>query len=414
MKKTIYYFFKKNIPFFVTGIISSLFSIAVVLFIIPFFFPQSIPLYPLGQRVQNTQGAPNEEEELQEISSALIPTLSVSDVVAKVNDSVVAIEVFREMPVFANEPLSSNDPFFGFFMPFFQRRQVGTELRKIGGGSGFFVSRDGLLVTNRHVVDAEGATFRVVLTSGRTVDATLVARDPVLDVALLRAEGGGYTPLSFGDSSSLQLGEQVIAIGFALAEFTNSVSTGVVSGLSRSVTAGDTRGRFETLDQLIQTDAAINPGNSGGPLLNLRGEVIGVNVAVAQGSQNIGFALPSNAVQQIVNSVRQTGEIIRPYLGIRYVQITQGLRVQESLPVSSGIIIRSGQSREPAVLPGSPAERAGLQEGDIILSMDGVELTQQNNFASLLRQKQIGQRVALRVLRNGQERTISVILERNP
>jgi serine protease Do len=300
----VYDFFRKHksLPFIITGVISSLVSIGFVMFVFApiqkleyqALLPQAIPL-------QKKATVPSPSAPL----SATAPApLSVSDVVSKVNESVVAIEVYMNAPVYAYEQVTPQDMFFGFFNPFIFRRQVGTELKKVGGGSGFFVSRDGLIVTNRHVVGMEGATFKVVLASGKSVDATLVMKDESLDVAILNAEGGGYKALSFGDSSSLKVGQQVVAIGFALAEFTNSVSSGVISGLSRSVTAGDNQGRTELLSGLIQTDAAINPGNSGGPLLNLKGEVIGVNVAVAQGSQSIGFALPGNAVKKIVDGVR--------------------------------------------------------------------------------------------------------------
>lgn len=299
-------FFRKHrsLPFVLTGVLSSVTSVAMVLFLI-------IPIQKieyqtlLSQALPTTKNVPLHTPGVQTPPLVMAPPpLSVSDVVSKVNESVVAIEVYMNVPVFAYEQLSPQDMFFGFFNPFISRRQVGTELKKVGGGSGFFVTSGGLLVTNRHVVDAEGAQFKVVLATGKSVDATLVMKDEVLDVAILSVAGSGYKALPFGNSAELKVGQQVVAIGFALAEFTNSVSTGVVSGLSRSVTAGDRQGRREVLDGLIQTDAAINPGNSGGPLLNLKGEVIGVNVAVAQGSQSIGFALPGNAVKRIVDMVR--------------------------------------------------------------------------------------------------------------
>lgn len=338
---------------------------------------------------------------------------SITDVVAEANKSVVSIESYQQVPIYEQgvSSLGLEDFFPGFFFQVpQQRRQIGTELRKTGGGTGFFVSTDGLIVTNRHVVDQQQATFKAVTIDGKKYDATVVAKDPVIDIAILKVQGSRFPALTFGDSTSLQLGESVIAIGFALAEFNNTISTGIISGLGRSITAGDMTGRTELLDQLIQTDAAINPGNSGGPLLDRRGEVIGVNVAVAQGSQNIGFSIPSHLVKQIVDSVKRTGAIVRPYLGVRYVQITPTIQRQNGLSIGYGIWVRGGENGEAGVMGGSPAALAGIVEGDVILSMDDVALTAETNFASLLRQKRVGQRVSLRILREGQERTVAVTL----
>jgi S1-C subfamily serine protease len=229
----------------------------------------------------------------------------VIDTVKKTNPAVVSIIISQEVPKYETyiDPNMQSNPFgdlfpgfpgFDFNIP--QYRQNGTEKKEIGGGSGFFVSSDGLIVTNKHVVDQKNAEYTVFTNDGKKHTAKVVARDPVLDIALIKIEGSGFTSLSLGDSDALQVGQSVIAIGNALGEYRNTVSVGVVSGLSRSIVAGDNSGKSENLDHVIQTDAAINPGNSGGPLLNLRGEVIGVNVAVAQGSQSIGFALPINSI----------------------------------------------------------------------------------------------------------------------
>ena len=187
---------------------------------------------------------------------------------------------------------------------------------------------------------------------------------------------------------------------------------GVISGLARSITAGDNSGKAEVLDHVIQTDAAINPGNSGGPLLDLKGKVIGVNVAVAQGSQNIGFALPINSVKGAIESVKESGRIIRPYIGIRYAAINAEMKEKNNLTVDYGILVKSGANQnELAVIPGSPADKAGIVENDIVLEVDGVKLDDQTNFASIIREKKIGQVINLKILHKGAEKNVSVVLE---
>jgi S1-C subfamily serine protease len=212
----------------------------------------------------------------------------------------------------------------------------------------------------------------------------------------------------------------VVTIGFVLGQFQNSVSVGVVSGLSRSINADNGQGMSEHLDRVIQTDAAINPGNSGGPLLNLRGEVVGVNVATAQGVQSIGFALPINEVKTAIDSVKKHGSIVRPYVGIYYIDIDSDIQMQYGLPVSSGTLVKrtlpAGASGSiatqamSAVIPGSPAEKAGIQDGDIITSIDGKALVGATSFASIIRQKNVGSKVTFTLLRNGEIHTVIVTL----
>jgi len=207
----------------------------------------------------------------------------------------------------------------------------------------------------------------------------------------------------------------VVAIGNALSEFRNSVSVGVISGLSRSITAGNGRGQTEELEDIIQTDAAINPGNSGGPLLNSSGQVVGVNVAVALGSENIGFALPANLVMDIVESVQTEGRIVRPFLGVRYAPITPVVQERNNLPVDSGVlIIRGEETTDLAVIPGSPADRAGLTEGDIILEVDGAALDAETSLASIIRKKKVGETLNLKVIKDNVEQTITVTLQEAP
>lgn len=335
--------------------------------------------------------------------------------IERVNDAVVSIIITKEVPVYERY-YETFDP-FGFFDGFSvpRVRENGTELREIGGGSGFIVSNDGLIVTNRHVVDDAAAMYSVLLNDGTAYDAVVLARDPQLDIAILKIDEPLESSLvyaRFGDSESLQLGETVIAIGNALAEFRNSVSVGVVSGLSRSIVASDAMGRSEQLDQVIQTDAAINPGNSGGPLVNLDGEVVGVNVATSRGADNIGFALPAHIVARVVDSVREHGEIIRPYLGVRYVMLNQELAERNGLGVDYGALVIGGQTEaEFAVQPGSPAAEAGITAGTVITAIDGVEL-REVDLASLLRGKEVGQEVEVQLWQDGQFRSVSVVLKR--
>lgn len=342
----------------------------------------------------------------------------VVDTVKKTNPAVISIVISKNVPKYETyvDPNQQQNPFGDMFPGFFfnipQYRQNGTEKKEIGGGSGFLVSSDGLIVTNKHVVDQKDVEYTVFTNDGKKHNATVVARDPVLDIALIKIVGSNFPYLTLGNSDSLQVGQSVIAIGNALAEYRNTVSVGVISGLARSVVAGDSSGKTELLDHVIQTDAAINPGNSGGPLLDLSGRVVGVNVAIAQGSQNIGFALPINSVKSAIESVKTTGKITRPYLGIRYVAINSEMKDKNNLSVDYGVLVKAGANQnELAVVPGSPADKAGIVENDIILEVDGVKLDDKTTLASLIRQKNIGSVINLKILHKGVEKTVSVTLE---
>ena len=338
----------------------------------------------------------------------------LADMVEVANKSVVSIIATRNIPIY-EQYFEEFNPFGGLFgngirIP--RVREQGIEQREVGGGTGFIVTEDGVIVTNRHVVSDEEAEYRVVLIDGASYEIEIVAKDPVLDIAVLRIVGEEkqFPFLTLGDSDNLRLGQTVVAIGNALAEFDNSVSVGVVSGLSRSVTARGRMGAIEQLDQVIQTDAAINLGNSGGPLLNIKGEVIGVNVAASLQAQNIGFAIPVNIVGRVVDSVIETGEIKRPFLGVRYTMITPRMVEINNLDVDYGaLVIRGATTEELAVLPGSPAALAGIQEGDILLSIDGTSL-KDNSLAHILRLKDIDQEVVVEVWRNGEVTEVKVTL----
>ncbi len=238
---------------------------------------------------------------------------TIPNMIEKTIPAVVSISISADVPVFEEYYENFWSPFgdflghgIGFKIP--RQRQIGIEKQEVGGGTGFLVSSDGYVVTNKHVVNQDGVDYTVVTNNGEKYEVVVIAKDPSLDVAILKIvneETIDFPFLTFAEVSDLRLGETVVAIGNALAEFPNSVSVGVISGLSRDIIAGDGFSFRESLEGVIQTDAAINPGNSGGPLLNAKGEVVGMNVAVAGGGENIGFALPSNIVQSVFESVEE-------------------------------------------------------------------------------------------------------------
>lgn len=362
---------------------------------------------------------------LQPKSDAAAPTLMPTEeertiaVVEKASPAVVSIVIAKDMPVYEQYYANpfGNDDFFqqffgdnpGFQVP--QMRQKGMEKKDIGAGTGFLVTDDGYIVTNRHVVMDEAAEYTVVLQDESKHAAKVVGRDTANDIAVLKIEGTGFPHLQFGDSDSLKVGQRVIAIGYALGQFGNSVSTGVISGLRRSIQASNGMAKPEDLYDVIQTDTAINPGNSGGPLLNLKGEVIGVNVAIVQGSQNISFALPANDVKRVIETVKVGGKISRAWLGVRYVMINKDIKAQNQLGVDYGaLVVRGEQQTDLAVSPGSPADVAGIVENDIILEADGKKLTESYPLALAIRKLGPGDKVTLKVLHKGKEKMLEVTL----
>ncbi len=336
--------------------------------------------------------------------------------VEEASPSVVSIIVSKDLPVieqcpydpFGDLPDEYRNFFWGGFN-FTQPCQKGTEKREVGGGSGFVVSEDGLILTNKHVVSDEDAEYTVLTNDGKKYDAKVLARDSVQDLAVLKISVDSLNPLKFGDSDSLKLGQTAIAIGNALGEFRNTVSTGVISGLYRKITASDSSGNSENLDGLIQTDAAINSGNSGGPLLNLKGEVIGINTAIVSGAQNIGFAIPINKAKRAVDSVKKSGKILTPYLGVRYFVIDDQVAEKENLLVKRGALIRGSQDG-PAVLVGSPAEKAGLMAEDIVLEVNGTRVDENNSLSELIQKHLVGDKISLKILRAGKEMLVSATL----
>lgn len=315
----------------------------------------------------------------------------VINVAEQVSPSVVTVSV--ETP---QRRILEFSPFGGF-----TQRIQGGEPQDIG--SGFIVSADGLIVTNKHVVSESDASYKVITKDNKEYQVTQISRDPANDIAILKIEATGLKPVELGDSANLKVGQFVIAIGTALGEFRHTVTTGVISGLGRGITAGSAfEGYVERLDDVIQTDAAINPGNSGGPLLNSAGQVIGVNVAVAQEAQNIGFAIPIDIVKEALNVFKVTGKFPpKAYLGIQYQMISKEVALLNEVPQGAYLI---------TVIEGSPAETAGLETGDIITKFAGETLNEENNLADVLKSKSPGEKIQLEVWRDGNTLTASVIL----
>lgn len=342
----------------------------------------------------------------------------VVQVVKDASPAVVSIVASKDVPVIERyfvDPFGS-DPFFRQFfgdnpniqVP--QLRQNGTKRQEVSAGSGFIVSADGFIVTNKHVVADAAADFTVLMNDGKKLSAKVLARDPVQDLAILQIAGSNLPFLKLADSSKIKIGQTVIAIGNALGEFRNTVSVGVVSGLQRSIVANGGADGPEALQELVQTDAAINPGNSGGPLINVYGEVIAINTAVASGAQSVGFAIPINKVKRDIESVRKTGKIIYPYLGVRYAPVTDELAKSLNLGRNYGALL--GKNTDgPAVVPGGPADRAGLKEGDIILVVAGERIDMDHALSAIIQKYAVGEDISLTVFRDGKEMSVKVKLD---
>jgi len=291
----------------------------------------------------------------------------------------------------------------------------------LGGGSGFIVNDRGAILTNRHVITDLLGEYVVVMPNGQKIMAEILARDPIHDIAILKINPAAVisdAPLSIiplGDSLKAELGETVVAIGNALGIFRNTVSVGVVSGLSREIQAqNEITHENSKLRGLLQTDAAINPGNSGGPLLNLKGEAVGINAAMVSGAENIGFALPINNAKWALKELEQYGRIRQPYLGVRYLAIDSELKHQFGLPVNYGVLVMAEpeikRAQKQAIVPNSPAAKAGLKEVDIILEIQGKKITTEQTVNDLLEMCNIGKEIPIKILRNGQEKMLKFVL----
>ncbi len=328
----------------------------------------------------------------------------VIDVVKNIGPSVVTI-VEEVQP---NKTQSYNiGPFQVFGLP----NQPSQEPQAQNIGSGFVVSSDGLIATNKHVVSDVGAKYQVVTNDDKKYTVEKIYRDPLNDIALLKINTNQNTgkiipPVKLGNSSSLEVGQFVIAIGTALGEFKNTVTTGVISGLGRGITAGDQfQGFAERLDNVIQTDAAINPGNSGGPLVNSSGQVIGINTAVSQSGQNIGFALPISILQDSIDNFNRTGQFNRPYLGVSYKMLSKEVAVLNNLVAGAYI---------QTVVNDSPAAKAGVKPGDVIIKFDGKAVDEKTQLAKIIGTKKAGDKISIIVWRDGKTAELNAELGTAP
>ncbi len=352
---------------------------------------------------------------------------SVIKVAREVSPSVVSIVASKELPRYYQNPY---DLFFGYpywsdpnaprsRLPSPRTSPAPTEKEEVGAGTGFIVTSNGLVMTNRHVVEDGDAEYTIISQDGKEYAAEVVTRDTVSDMAFVRMktkEGGAVNNLPVvkfvPDANAVQIGQSVVAIGNALAEFDNTVTTGVVSGKGRQIVAGGMTEGNEELRGLIQTDASINPGNSGGPLVNLSGEVIGINTAVSSEGQGIGFSIPldQRLIGRLLDQVNKYGRIVRPYLGIRYVAVNEELDRQYRLGTTKGAWIR-GEGDMPAVIANTPAAKAGLRGGDVVLQMDGKEVTEKTPLQDLLSDANPGDTVTLTILRDGKTQDLKVVLD---
>lgn len=292
------------------------------------------------------------------------------------------------------------------------------EKTQIGGGSGFIVSADGYILTSNHVVADTSADYTVILGPKHKYPAKVLSRNPINDIAVLKIISKNLPFVELADSSKIEMGEEVVAVGNALGEFHDTLSAGIISGLSRFITAfGGIDHQTQNLKGLIQTDAAINPGNSGGPLVNMAGQVIGINTAMIMGAQNIGFAIPINYAKKDLNEVKKYGKIVVPFLGIKYVLISKEMAQINKLSVNDGALVVREALGEPPVIKDSAADKAGIKEFDIIIECNGEKVTLKNPLANILQKCKIGQETIFKVLRpdntgeNGKDIILKVNLE---
>lgn len=376
-----------------------LYILAILLIVFAVF--QKFRLLP---NIPNLPKLPKSQNTLFEKQTVVYEESVIIKVVEESLPSVVTVGISK---VISSRDLLEINP----FNPFSPFNRIPGRQRKVEEniGSGFVISKDGLIITNKHVVSDTEASYQVLTNDNKKHNVEKIYRDPLNDLAILKitpTSPNSLKPLKLGDSSNLKLGQLVIAIGTPLGEFTNTVTSGIISGLGRGINAGSPfEGFVEKLDNVIQTDAAINPGNSGGPLLNSKGEVIGINAAIAQEGQNIGFAIPVNVVKTLIDNFnRNGGSFERPYIGVRYKMIGKQDAILNEIVEGAYII---------EVVEGSPAEKAGIKDGDIILEFGGQKIKgdDEQGLTKLITEKKVGQTVSLKIWRDKEIKSVNVTLE---
>lgn len=336
---------------------------------------------------------------------------SYNSVVEKASPAVVSVVALKDISEYTNQ--------FSFFgMPAQPNTTQGDgELSKVSSGTGFIITADGLVVTNKHVVADSAAEYAVILEDGTQLEAEVLDTDTLNDIALVQIKGdderiGDLPTLEFGDSDEIKIGDPVVAIGNALGEYSNTTTVGIISATGREIIASSGLGASENLVNLIQTDAAINPGNSGGPLLNLNGEVVGMNTAIDTTASGIGFALPSNDIATVVLSYQEFGRIVRPFVGVRYIPVNALVKERFQLETDTGVLVTGDQQAgTPAVVEGSPAEKAGILQGDVILAVDDKELSATYSLSNAIAGYLVGDVITLKVLRDGDIISVELTLE---
>ncbi len=405
--------------------------------------------FDLGRMVRNKERDVSTQQQTG-FQKTYVEESQAIDATKLAGKSVVSIVASQDLKVYYRQPYpfySTNDPFFDRFFNEFsgpservspsdrqgnqQEDQRGDgkdyeiQRKKIGGGSGFIISSDGLVLTNRHVVSEQNVQYTIITNDGVEFDGEVVSVDPFSDIAVLQMVQKGELSkkkedrtalkdlqvIEFGDSSKLEVGQKVLAIGYALGEYENTVTEGIISAKGRQITADDLSRGPETLSGLLQTDAAINPGNSGGPLVNLAGQVVGINVAIDATGSSIGFAIPINDVKPALESIKKNGRIVRATLGVRHILLNKSKAQELKIAVNHGALLVGDESKgEFAVIPGSPADKAGLKIKDVILSVDGKDISSVYTLQDAIKVKQPGEEVKLRVWRSGETIEVKVKL----